>query len=222
MQGRRGEKDTQKEFKSEAWGAPSFSIHTVSDVSKPLVLGTGLRPLHSGDARRRSPFCSEPDHCSPYSQLPYGAGETQVQRQTRESARLKAREERTSGAADEANFRPVLKGREGKVGLRRRGEREHMGAACGADVPGIWNCSQIRTELFPVRCRLCLFSKYGVKNRKWPLWLSFVIGLKNHFYYSSRSGVTSFFYHNDIVNKTNMLFLCIFPQSCSVIVFNIV
>lgn len=49
----------------------------------------------------------------------------------------RAREERTSRAADEANFRPVLKGREGKVGLRRRGEREHMEGACGADVPGI-------------------------------------------------------------------------------------
>ena len=64
-----------------------------------------------------------------------GDPSTKTDKGEREAER--AREERTSRAADEANFRPVLKGREGKVGLRRRGERELTGAACGADVPGI-------------------------------------------------------------------------------------
>lgn len=52
--------------------------------------------------------------------------------------------------------------------------------------------------------------------------LSFVIGLKITSIIPQGQELHHFFYHNDIVNKKNMLFLCIFPQSCSVIIFNTV
>ena len=223
----------EKEFKSEASGAPSFSVYTELAMSASLWSSpTGLEAPQYRTVSHA--FMGRPDTAAPFVQsqiiaLPPLSGHM-VQGRPKHKDRQgeckaeRATEERKSRAADEANLRPAWKGREGKVGLRT----ERREAAHGESM---WSGCSCNMKLLTDKCQSCFLWDVGsayspnmvlkTENDHYD-YLSFVIGLKIISIIPQGQELHHFFYHNDIVNKKNMLFLCIFPQSCSAIIFNIV
>lgn len=89
-------------------------------------------------------------------------GGDQCTKTDRESERLKEEgKKKNQEKADETDLCSVWKGQVGKLGLQSERVKGGHGRSVGVDVLGIWNFSEISIQLFPVRGRLCLFSKYG-------------------------------------------------------------